>query len=299
MNTQQAKRIPLADLLGRLGHQPVKEVRGELWYRSPFRREEEPSFKINVARNIWYDFGEGEGGNVLDFVMKHEQVSSIPAVLDALERIFGKLPLFGADVPGWKPEPASPPVRAVPEAVLKSLQHRALTMYVNGRGIPTDLAKTFVQEMHYVRDGKPYFALAFRNNSGGYELRNPYYKGTHGPKDITLLSAEGKPAERIAVFEGFMDFLSSQVAGELTRPLPAVIVMNSTAMKDKTLAALRESGATHIQLYLDHDRAGREITAFLHEQLPDRKVTDRSAVYAGHNDMNDYLVAQRVSRTPR
>ena len=37
MNTQQAKRIPLVDILARLGYQPVKEVRSDLWYLSPFR----------------------------------------------------------------------------------------------------------------------------------------------------------------------------------------------------------------------------------------------------------------------
>jgi DNA primase len=61
MNTQQARRIPLVDILARLGYQPVKEVRSDLWYLSPFRRETEASFNVNVARNVWYDHGEGVG----------------------------------------------------------------------------------------------------------------------------------------------------------------------------------------------------------------------------------------------
>ena len=67
MNSQQAKRIPLKDLLARLGHQPHHEKSGEFWYLSPFRPETEPSFKINLERNIWFDFGEGKGGTVIDF----------------------------------------------------------------------------------------------------------------------------------------------------------------------------------------------------------------------------------------
>jgi len=43
MNAKQAKLIPLPEILERLGHQPVKEIRGELWYYTPFRAEKEPS----------------------------------------------------------------------------------------------------------------------------------------------------------------------------------------------------------------------------------------------------------------
>ena len=84
MNAAQAKQIPMKALLASLGHQPAKERRGELWYLSPFRQESEPSFKINQERNIWYDFGEGEGGNVLDFTMRYYQVNSIAEALSRL-----------------------------------------------------------------------------------------------------------------------------------------------------------------------------------------------------------------------
>lgn len=46
MNSEQAKQISLPDLLEQLGHIPVKTTKAgrELWYRSPFRDEKEPSF---------------------------------------------------------------------------------------------------------------------------------------------------------------------------------------------------------------------------------------------------------------
>ena len=47
---------------------PVKEKQGEAWYVSPFRPDERtPSFKIDLARNVWYDHGRGEGGTIIDF----------------------------------------------------------------------------------------------------------------------------------------------------------------------------------------------------------------------------------------
>src|SRR5215213_6392828 len=89
MNSYQAKRIPLKDILAALGRTPAKEVRGELWYLSPFRGETEPSFKINQERNIWYDFGQGMGGNVIDFAMQNFNTGTIGAALASLEQLMG------------------------------------------------------------------------------------------------------------------------------------------------------------------------------------------------------------------
>jgi len=293
MNTQQAKRIPLADVLARLGHQPVKEVKRELWYRSPFRAETEPSFKINIERNVWYDFGEGAGGNVLDFVMKFHKVGTISEALEHLVAFDQpRFPAFTPITPKPIQSTAPQPVEH-PKANVKPLQHKALTTYLAGRGIPLDCASRYLDEIHYTRDGKAYFALAFKNDSDGYELRNPYFKGTHGPKDITFLTGTAPPLT-LVVFEGFMDFLSAQIVGAIAHPLPPVIVMNSTALKDKALAAIQESRASRVDLYLDHDQSGRDLVVFFTKELAGVEVIDRSVLYAGHKDVNEYLTAGRA-----
>ena len=56
MNIQQAKSLALPDFLARLGHKPTHTRGQALWYRSPFRAENTPSFKVDGARNIWFDF---------------------------------------------------------------------------------------------------------------------------------------------------------------------------------------------------------------------------------------------------
>ena len=52
MNIEEAKRIPLEDYLRRMGFSPVKEQGDSLWYRSPFRQERTPSFKVSLSRNL-------------------------------------------------------------------------------------------------------------------------------------------------------------------------------------------------------------------------------------------------------
>lgn len=55
MDIQTAKQIRIADFLYSLGHSPVKQQGINLWYKSPLREETEPSFKVNIERNQWYD----------------------------------------------------------------------------------------------------------------------------------------------------------------------------------------------------------------------------------------------------
>ena len=56
--------MPLADFLARLGHEPVRRSGNELWYIAPYRGERTPSFRVNVAKQLWYDFGLGKGGDI-------------------------------------------------------------------------------------------------------------------------------------------------------------------------------------------------------------------------------------------
>ena len=52
MNTNEAKRIRIEEYLHSLGYSPARQQGGSLWYKSPFRDECEPSFKVNTERNL-------------------------------------------------------------------------------------------------------------------------------------------------------------------------------------------------------------------------------------------------------
>ncbi|HRI98652.1 MAG TPA: CHC2 zinc finger domain-containing protein, partial [Nocardioides sp.] len=46
----------------------------------PFHDEKTPSFNVNSARQSWHCFGCGEGGGVIDFVMKIDGLSFVETV---------------------------------------------------------------------------------------------------------------------------------------------------------------------------------------------------------------------------
>ena len=75
---------------------------------------------------------------------------------------------------------------------------------------PSTVAIANCKEMRYTTHGKRYFAVAFGNESGGYEIRNPFFKGCVPPKDVTLLPVGSTTCN---VYEGFMDYLSARALG--------------------------------------------------------------------------------------
>jgi DNA primase len=58
----------------------------------PFHREKTPSFSVSPAKQIFYCFGCGAGGNVFSFLMKMENIPFLEAVEILADRL-------GLDVP--------------------------------------------------------------------------------------------------------------------------------------------------------------------------------------------------------
>ena len=293
MNMNEAKQIRIEEYLHSLGYSPVRQQGGSLWYNSPFRDEQEPSFKVNTERNLWYDFGAGKGGNIIALAQDLYASDSLPYLLERIREqaqnvrpvsfSFGKQPLS---------KPSFRQLEVVP------LSSPALYTYLRQRGINTELAKRECREVHYLTDGKPYFAIAFPNMSGGYEVRNKYFKGCIAPKDLTRIR-QTEPGKTCHLFEGFMDYLSFltlRQAGHPDRPAldgQDYIVLNSVSNLSKALKPLGDYERIHC--FLDNDRAGLEALREIQREYGSR-VHDASYVYSGYKDLNDYLNGKKLSR---
>lgn len=66
MDARQMREIPIADFLNAMGIHPTKQKGNALWYSAPYRMERRPSFKVDINRNVWFDFGTGKGGDIFD-----------------------------------------------------------------------------------------------------------------------------------------------------------------------------------------------------------------------------------------
>ncbi len=280
MNIDGMRKIPLADFLARLGHEPCRRSRNELWYCAPYRSERTPSFRVNVAKQLWYDFGLGKGGDIFTLAGEFLQSDDFMAQVKFIAKATN-MTVIGCKKPTYLPkqvEPVFEDVESVP------LLRSPLTEYLEERGVPYDVASRYCCRLNYGVRGKRYFAVGFPNMAGGYELRSRYFKGCIPPKSISLVKAEDTPAEVCCVFEGFMDFLSAVTLG-MAKGCDC-FVLNSVANVEKAMKHI--DGYGRIDCFLDHDEAGRRTLELLRKRYGER-IEYRSALYNGCKDLNEFL----------
>ena len=168
---------------------------------------------------------------------------------------------------------------------IQSLQNIALIQYLESRKIRLEFAKEYLKEVYFSQNGKNYFGLCWKNDSGGLEVRNKYFKGLlqGGEKDITTIKGS---KEDLFIFEGFIDFLSFLSLQDFCNKNNNYIILNSLVMVEKLKVVLNEY--KQVFLYLDNDRAGREATQEVLKWSD--KIHDKSGFYREYKDLNDYLI---------
>jgi len=290
MNCKQLNSIGLEEVLAFLGHLPAKQNEKEAWYLSPFGSESHASFKVDKPKNLWYHFSEGVGGTTTDFIQKYFNISVKGALEWASNQNFSSF------------QQQTKPLKSHPNYHIDKIMdiaHPNLLSYLHERGL-SEKVYPFIKELWFTIENKQLYAVGFKNNSEGWELRNTFYKGALLNKDITVLPFPKEPEsvsnnetqkntvnQKLAVFEGFTDALSfiemqKSFHGDL-------LVLNSTAMLKEALALLDSFSV--VSLFLDNDPAGRECTQEILKTYPHAK--DFSHLYSGHKDLNEYLVAKK------
>ena len=241
MNIQEVKNIRIADYLQSLGYTPVKQQGNSLWYKSPLREEKDASFKVNTELNKWYDFGLGKGGNIIALAEELYATDYVPYLLN---KIAERVPHIRPVSFSFRQQASEPSFQHLE---VGELTHPALLRYLQERGVNTDLARLECKELHFIHNGKPYFAIGFPNVAGGYEVRNRFFKGCIAPKDISHIRQQGGPREKCLVFEGMMDYLSFLTLRMKNCPtMPNLdgqdyIILNSVANVSKAMDVLHLS----------------------------------------------------------
>ena len=289
MTFETAKQLSIKEYLAQLGHHPTKERRGRLAYFSPFRIETEPSFFLNESsgdngEDLWNDFGEGEGGTIIELVVKLNNLSSKSAALKLLA---------GNQQPLDLPKPAAKPKAENPIQIKSTnpLKDERLIQYITEeRKIPLGLAKHYLEQVWYQMEEKYYLAIGWKTK-GGYELRSGKgftFKGCSGKKAITLIPSA---KDRLYIFESMFDYLSyivlhSRVIKKRIVFLDGeVIILNSTSMVKRILPYLKQRQFSEILTFFDKDKAGEKGLALLQEQFS----IEQQDFY--QEDVNEYLVS--------
>ena len=278
MQSNDIKSISIRDYLKNQGIHPVKEYSTYALYKSPFRDEKTASLKVDYKTNLWCDFGSGEGGSIIDLVMKMQQCSFLIA-RQILQKENQSFSFQRENSISNKTE------KSLSVTAIQPLENLKLLQFLQNRKINLDLAKAFCKEVHYQINGRNYFALGFPNDTGGYELRNSQFKGCIPPKEITTFDRQ---TATVHLFEGFMDYLSLLTMQARQAEVSAV-VLNSVTNLEKAVPLL--SKHDKINAFFDNDEAGK--LALLKLQKLNLPVVDISKKYAEFKDVNDYLCGKK------
>ncbi|UQB69927.1 toprim domain-containing protein [Epilithonimonas zeae] len=276
MNCKQFNSIPLEEVLFSLGHLPTKQNEKEAWYLNPFASESQASFKINKSLNYWYLFSEGIGGNNTDFMRKYLNASVSEVLVWAENHYFSSFQKQNVPYQKFENLPKNYEIIEI-----KNVQHPALLEYLRERKVQNQTE--FLKQIHYQNNNKNYFGIGFKNDSGGYEIRNKYSKICLGKKDVTTIK---NGSDSLRIFEGFFDFLSFKtIENQLAKGPSDYLILNSVSMIQNIKNSLEKY--ENIELYFDNDQAGNRAVEIIRNET--KRIEDCRVLYSDFKDLNEYL----------
>lgn len=279
MDLDNVKQTDIAGWLEAQGFSPTRTRGSKLWYCSPLRDEKTASFKVDTARNSWYDFGLSKGGNIIDLVMAKDNLS-FPQALRVLEGCASFPP---------RPNRSSSSDPTIEHVREQPLTNQVLLSYLRERMISPETAQAECVEVSYNIGKASYYAVGFKNEADGYSVRNKFYKGCVGPQAISVRNSAGCVCY---IFEGFIDYLSYREVLRL-RDQPTdhcQIILNSCSNAVKAVKHIRQHpNIKKVILLLDRDEAGRRASSSISEQMEKTvEVSDGSSFLDPYNDVNDW-----------
>lgn len=291
MNCREANQIDIVDHLFLMSYQPKKIRNQSFWYLSPLREEKTPSFKVDRAKNLWYDHGIGIGGTFIDFIMEYYHCD----VNDALKKVFSyygenKQQKILQNQPFHRhktteinePLVSEPAIKII--AAKQPIQSPLLCSYLKKRRIEMYVANEFCSEVSFTLNSQNFLAIGFKNSAGGYELRNEYFKASSSPKYVSYIDNK---TNNLSVFEGFFDFLSYQsICQNQKQALTNFLVLNSLSFFERSLLLMEKH--SNVSLYLDNDAAGKKYTSLALKRSP--QFEDKSKLYCGYKDINEWIL---------
>ncbi|MDD2197747.1 MAG: toprim domain-containing protein [Bacteroidales bacterium] len=274
MNCSDAKKVDVIDFLASVGYKPKKINSKEAWYNSPLRPDEKkPSFRVNINRQLWYDYGIGEGGDIIKLGCKLFNCS----IKELLEKLQNQCFSFSQPIVSITDEN-----KIIVDSIAE-ISDPSLLNYIKKRAIDFSIAKTYCKQVNY-RVGKYQFnSVGFINDSDGWELRSEKFKGAT-KKGISTISNN---SDSVCVFEGFFDTLSFIQLHKETYHKYNFITLNSLSLLDKVIVLVKSYN--EVNLYLDNDSAGELASQKLME-LDARLIKNCSNQFYGSKDLNELLM---------
>src|SRR3989344_538149 len=141
------RKIDIISFIG--GLIPIKKAGRNYKANCPFHHEKTPSFVISPDRQIWHCFGAcQDGGDVIKFVMRWENITFIEAVHDLAEKNGITIEMSGFEDQAWKKKERLLEINRLASEFFSYIFHKTpfgkkARTYVSERGIDEKITKIF------------------------------------------------------------------------------------------------------------------------------------------------------------
>jgi hypothetical protein len=279
LSLDDINNLDIVDFLDAIGVTPQKISGHNYWYLSPLpgRNEKTPSFKVNRHLNRWYDFGTKEGSTLVDFGIRYFDCT----IQELREKLSSPRPqqTIVAHTPIILNDPPDQKLQVLHTYPIRSFY---LLRYLWERRIPVSVAQRYCVEAQYTFGPKPYYAIGFPCDAGGYELRNKFHKYSSSPKSPTHIDNH---SDDLAIFEGFFDMLTFvSIIHPSISNLPDLLVLNSISFFSTARPIMAPYRQKH--LFLDNDATGDKHTREALQSSP--TYIDHRPIYKGYKDLNQW-----------
>ena len=138
---------------------PIKNAGGgSLKGLCPFHDEKSPSFHVTPSRSLWYCFGCGEGGDVIGFIQKIDNLSFVEAV----EKLAQK---FNIDLRYEQSSSGVSDNRAIKNRIFE-INKLAKDFYINYLNTPTaEVGRNFLKSRGFDKAAAERFSIGFAPDS--------------------------------------------------------------------------------------------------------------------------------------
>lgn len=260
-------------LLTNAHYTPVRLTATGAMYRAAYRGDTNASLSVDYEKNVFFDFGAADGGDVADLYCLIHNCSIGEALRAVRDGESNAAPVI-EKVP-QKPRKCPIEVTAYREiretdATGKYLaEKRGLTYWEN------------LYHVNYINGGRHFFGIGWKSIDGGFHIRSLGTAKFCTSQEISFIE---NGTEKLIITEGMLDHLSLNQIYPAYRSYDAVI-LNSVTNASKVIEVAKKYRAVY--LLLDADSAGDKATAIILAALP--HATDSRSFFSPCNDINEYL----------
>lgn len=279
MNSKQIKEISIREVMENFSLFPERDNSITGFYLAIDRVERDPNLLVNFVHNSAIDFKSTNSFNVVSIVQTIKKCTESEA-LAYLEIVHNN---FLNSSPKMLKDEVSKTFKIID--IKDNLHPLNLQSIV---GLDVNINCDLFSEIWFEDGLKKYYGIAFKNDSGGYEIRSKYMNICLLKKDITTIKNGGK---KLLVFQDYTELLTYKFLFETNESEPSdYLILNSNSMIKKIKNEM--VNYNKIIVYFGNTEAGD----FATEQVKSfsEKVVDGRFLYSHLENINQLVPVEEI-----